>query len=111
MKRLWSWLMAWRVVTVMPFLIMAWVWSWGWFASWINHGKPLIDDPSTMYANAMKVVPLFFSLLITMLYSGMANNSLTPEEYRGCAWQDRLVDNGVEVVIFITCVYFFAHSP
>ena len=94
----------------MPFLIAGWVFFWGWFASYLNHDQKILDDPSSIYADALKCVPLFFCLLITRLYSGMLNNSFTEEEYRRIAWQDRLVDNAPEVIVFATCVIFFMHS-
>jgi hypothetical protein len=105
MKSFWGWLMAWRVITVMPFLIVGWVFGWGGVASWLNHGKPLIDDPSAIYGSAMACVRPFFCIMLTRLYSGMLNNSLTPEQYSSCAWQDRLVDNAPEVIVFGLCVY------
>lgn len=110
MKTVLTWLTKWRVITVMGPFIALWVFCWGVFAQFLNNGKPIKDDPSALYADAMMCVPIFFCIMLTRLSSGMNNNSLTTEEYRSSAWQDKLVDNIPEVVTFIVCVIFFMHS-
>lgn len=93
----------------MPLVIVAWLYSAGKVAEWFNHGKPLLEDPSSLYGSALSMVNLFFAMFITSLYSGMLNNSLTPEEYRMADWKTKLVDNGSELIVFALCVAYFFH--
>lgn len=78
-----------------PFLL-------GKIAQFLNHGKPLLDDPTSIFSNSLEWVPVNIALIVAFMYSNVLNNSLNQTQYAAANWKDKLVDNVPELVVFLS---------
>ena len=70
-------------------------------ASWLNHGKPILDDPNAIAAYGIQSWPVLLALFWTAVYSAFLNNSLTQDQYAKITPLGQFVDNLPEIVIFL----------
>jgi len=72
----------------------------GLFSQWLNNGHKLLDDPSVIYSYALEANKIILALVLTSLYSGFLNNSLTREEYVKASVLSKACDNASELIVF-----------